>query len=157
MNSPHKGPVTRKMFPFDDVITCDGNLYHWGPHCRACPCRDQIKWARNISSIQNRGSILLEIGFGLWVLPMGFGEHTARITAVFCTFSRRFVNWNNYRIYILLDLSLRWVLDGCPSCNSSFRWIPLKNIYETYSMPHRTVSSSHSHCNPRGHLVDLWS
>ena len=22
MNSPHKGPVTRKMFPFDDVIIC---------------------------------------------------------------------------------------------------------------------------------------
>ena len=22
VNSPHKGPVTRKMFPFDDVITC---------------------------------------------------------------------------------------------------------------------------------------
>ena len=23
VNSPHKGPVTRKMFPFDDVIICD--------------------------------------------------------------------------------------------------------------------------------------
>ena len=22
VNSPHKGPVTRKMFPFDDVIMC---------------------------------------------------------------------------------------------------------------------------------------
>ena len=27
MNSPHKGPVTRKMFPFDDVIT--GNPHTW--------------------------------------------------------------------------------------------------------------------------------
>ena len=25
MNSPHKGPVTRKMFPFDDDIMC----YAW--------------------------------------------------------------------------------------------------------------------------------
>ena len=25
MNSPHKGPVTRKMFPFDDVIMFTGN------------------------------------------------------------------------------------------------------------------------------------
>ena len=26
VNSPHKGPVTRKMFPFDDVIMC---FYNW--------------------------------------------------------------------------------------------------------------------------------
>ena len=25
MNSPHKGPVTRKMFPFDDVVMSIGN------------------------------------------------------------------------------------------------------------------------------------
>ena len=25
VNSPHKGPVKRKMFPFDDVIMCEGN------------------------------------------------------------------------------------------------------------------------------------
>ena len=30
VNSPHKGPVTRKMFPFDDVIMFCGDL-HWGP------------------------------------------------------------------------------------------------------------------------------
>ena len=29
VNSPHKGPVTRKIFPFDDVImlSCDRNVY----------------------------------------------------------------------------------------------------------------------------------
>ena len=26
VNSPHKWPVTRKMFPFDDVIMCQGSL-----------------------------------------------------------------------------------------------------------------------------------
>ena len=26
LNSPQKGPVTRKMFPFDDVIMCKKNL-----------------------------------------------------------------------------------------------------------------------------------
>ena len=39
VNSPHKGPVMRKMFPFDDVImtmiksvSCDADLYtiEWG-------------------------------------------------------------------------------------------------------------------------------
>ena len=37
VNSPHKGPVTRKMFPFDDVImwytwlihSCSSGLLHW--------------------------------------------------------------------------------------------------------------------------------
>ena len=31
MNSPHKGPVTRKMFPFDDVIM--SKLYVTRPQC----------------------------------------------------------------------------------------------------------------------------
>ena len=30
VNSPHKGPVTRKMFPFDDVIM------RWQPHSELC-------------------------------------------------------------------------------------------------------------------------
>ena len=30
LNSPHKGPVTRKMFPFDDVI-----MRYWGQSCNA--------------------------------------------------------------------------------------------------------------------------
>ena len=30
VNSPHKGPVTRKMFPFDDVIMRMTVLTHWG-------------------------------------------------------------------------------------------------------------------------------
>ena len=28
LNSPHKGPVTRKKFPFDDVIMCNA-FFHW--------------------------------------------------------------------------------------------------------------------------------
>ena len=29
VNSPHKGPVTRKMFPIDDVIMEKASLEHW--------------------------------------------------------------------------------------------------------------------------------
>ena len=29
VNSPHKGPVTRKMFPFDDVIMYNQSPHHW--------------------------------------------------------------------------------------------------------------------------------
>ena len=28
VNSPHKGQVTRKMFPFDDVMMCNSCIYH---------------------------------------------------------------------------------------------------------------------------------
>ena len=55
MNSPHKGPVTRKMFPFDDVImSCFPDTesllwlpeYQWRkPEGCAYPCDDDvIKW-----------------------------------------------------------------------------------------------------------------
>ena len=33
VNSPHKWPVTRKMFPFDDVIMCSLNMDGSVPHC----------------------------------------------------------------------------------------------------------------------------
>ena len=32
VNSPHKGPVTRKMFPFDDVILCRIQYISWNTH-----------------------------------------------------------------------------------------------------------------------------
>ena len=32
VNSPHKWPVTRKMFPFDDVIMCEENPCGTAPH-----------------------------------------------------------------------------------------------------------------------------
>ena len=32
VNSPHKGPVTRKMFPFDDVIMTQSNCRWFGTH-----------------------------------------------------------------------------------------------------------------------------
>ena len=32
VNSPHKGPVTRKMFPFDDVIMEQNCLGHYTEH-----------------------------------------------------------------------------------------------------------------------------
>ena len=39
VNSPHKGPVTRKMFPFDDVIMIIINIIHdsfwWNKHKEA--------------------------------------------------------------------------------------------------------------------------
>ena len=39
-NSPHKGPVTLKMFPFDDVIMC---CYYCRSHWRSRRVRDRAR------------------------------------------------------------------------------------------------------------------
>ena len=36
VNSPHKVPVTRKMFSFDDVIRCIGIFWNWSPQKTTC-------------------------------------------------------------------------------------------------------------------------
>ena len=41
VNSPHKWPVTRKMFPFDDVIMCEFNVWHVFHICQCQKCRLQ--------------------------------------------------------------------------------------------------------------------
>ena len=37
VNSPHKWPVTRKMFPFDDVIMIDNNIVSWNRYSTPLP------------------------------------------------------------------------------------------------------------------------
>ena len=62
VNSPHKGPVTRKMFPFDDVIMGDyftGTGYHTARHT-VCSLqwrhngRDSVSNHRRLHCLLNR-------------------------------------------------------------------------------------------------------
>ena len=48
VNSPHKWPVTRKMFPFDDVIMNAGGygLTHWGQVIHICASGPENHWFR---------------------------------------------------------------------------------------------------------------
>ena len=55
MNSPHKWPVTRKMFPFDDVIM----IWHWsGSPAGIIPNSERLTWllffSTNSRKIMNR-------------------------------------------------------------------------------------------------------
>ena len=66
VNSPHKGPVTRKMFQFDDVIMSNDNLhlYHAYLKCQV-PASTAItqfnrNWFDQISTTQNIAYVLLE-------------------------------------------------------------------------------------------------
>ena len=55
VNSPHKGPVTRKMFPFDDVIMAAAiNQDHWRHWSCNWLCQVQL---RTRHSVRNRHSI----------------------------------------------------------------------------------------------------
>ena len=63
VNSPHKGPVTRKMFPFDDVIMtetlstslalCQGNLWVTGDYYKG-----SVIWRLNISVVFSMNMLL---------------------------------------------------------------------------------------------------
>ena len=52
VNSPHNGPVTRKMFPFDDVImfcvlfqwTFHDNPIQWSTEAPICQYRRRVNW-----------------------------------------------------------------------------------------------------------------
>ena len=48
VNSPHKWPVTRKMFPFDDVIMF--TYTWWSSQCEGLGCQAPMNWANNIES-----------------------------------------------------------------------------------------------------------
>ena len=62
VNSPHKGPVTRKMFPFDDVIMVHANLlvytktpWHENPFCITGPLSGNL---RVIGGFPHKGQLL---------------------------------------------------------------------------------------------------
>ena len=76
VNSPHKGPVTRKMFPFDDVIIIALDDHRCGnghppvgtyPHVLVIPpFLSYYTWGRNFKSIIFKLISSLGIGIG-WV------------------------------------------------------------------------------------------
>ena len=53
VNSPHKGPVTRKMFPFDEFIMVKACRLHW-IHKRNPQVRNNLQWKlhRNLGFMQ---------------------------------------------------------------------------------------------------------
>ena len=55
VKSPHKGPVTRKMFPFDDVIMGAAIVYYSIP-VSWVPCSQQRRCARK-TGLRSQGSL----------------------------------------------------------------------------------------------------
>ena len=65
VDSPHKGPVTRKMFPFDDVITsqhrCSWNLSPWKTRSRLSHIVDSTYYGSNYEKQGSTGPNNTEI------------------------------------------------------------------------------------------------
>ena len=71
VNSSHKGPVTRKMFPFDDVIMTPGsaiNLFKCTSRWRVL--KVALKLHKRKQSMLIKQHILLKTDFTLWAREM---------------------------------------------------------------------------------------
>ena len=88
VNSPHKGPVTPKMFPFNDVI-----MYQ----CHGCCCPGDASRKDIISHCIDPA------------LQRNFGFNKADLTHKFAIFSRKFALHSSHWTPILF-LEIQWAL-----------------------------------------------
>ena len=74
VNSPHKWPVTRKMFPFDDVVMCKGKSWF------------QLEYAQhiNLSKMYASFIVVCDSELGIW----------SRWCFVECLNNKRYINQN---------------------------------------------------------------
>ena len=76
VNSPHKWPVTRKMFPFDEVI-----MIHWGTLAHTLP-----QWI---------GSSLVQVMFGAKPLPKPKLNQWKQVKSIYWKASKSFETFSN--------------------------------------------------------------
>ena len=58
VNFPHKWPVTRKMFPFDDVIMSKCHLQNRGNFAHACECQATLSGMMDCSYMDDLDSMI---------------------------------------------------------------------------------------------------
>ena len=77
VNSPHKCPVTRKMFPFDDVIMTNINRdISLSTHPRWSHAHlSDVTWTALLSKITSNSTVSLTIGSGKWPKENTQGPH----------------------------------------------------------------------------------
>ena len=77
VNSPHKGPVTRKMFPFDDVImmTSPPITLRTKPDDLSC-------WVANAVPLHSVNQVVLYFGYAFEILNSNFVQSRPPITYI---------------------------------------------------------------------------
>ena len=90
VNFPHKWPVTRKMFPFDDVIMMKGHS-------------DQlISWIRNLMYLNWRSLYIM--------LTWANGIYQITSVESWVVEIRSVIQWDTARVYRLIQRLLQWML-----------------------------------------------
>ena len=131
VNTPHKWPVTRKMFPFDNVIMKAVSIFY-GIHCRS-----NLRWAIYLSNVD------LNLHFGpfwivheMWCMRWSWWKgHIFGLLAL-CAGNQEFAaqrssngrfKWN-FRLAIF---KLNLVIGGCGiSCEIVPWWMQLDLTYD---------------------------
>ena len=132
VNSPHKWPVTRKMFPFDDVIMLSIflGLFHWHlgqPY--DCPVRARGATWIGSGKYVNSGSANAQLPgcFCPWTFSLNILEYWIEhvsfgILYVMFTFPTRIFYWGSSRLCNWLSLRrlVPWINHLPPVCWSTF-------------------------------------
>ena len=139
VNSPHKWPVTRKMFPFDDVIMnlfsvdtlCSGDIVAVCTRCHhalfdvvvMCLLHFRVRWVFTLLLLLNRNeTIITRCHYTyVWQTIMGFsvGDISVYISLLNC--NRTFLAWlklnwiyhHHLNISALMDIYNNFTLLNC--------------------------------------------
>ena len=101
VNSPHKGPVTRKMLPFDDVIII------------STPCIPFLSAAASIFSILQSTEIMFRILEGTWY--HAFASYQVHILNAYIVPGND-ISYTKYIVVsVSIDIFLTWTFEDQPT------------------------------------------
>ena len=143
VNSPHKWPVTRKMFPFDDAIMITGAELRWHSSNMQCTDKKYLLWKKHKYPKKQRKKITNEENHFSKLEPDCFLPHNLCV----CTFwyccqlfegiwSKQTMPWFPAEANYLNLSSLRlWSIEWGRWLSSSGPWLHLYCRY-TYTCSH---------------------
>ena len=66
VNSPHKGPVTRKMFPFDDVIMKCDDVWHYSDSRHHREINEAWQWICHLDTLTLSVMVYVDTDMSVW-------------------------------------------------------------------------------------------
>ena len=146
VNSPHKWPVTRKMFLFDDVIVraCWLNISapELAPHC-ACRCSGTVPGYRQCWTSLLCTIISMVASFVLWVLVISnvfVSIISFRMTYMVSLHHYEIEYLSHKEIYVLMDMKRMHILTCNHILSHNISWTLSDPGYKTcWQFPRRTL------------------
>ena len=158
VNSPHKWPITRKIFPFDDVIMIEdvkdstGAQHHLWPQSRVdisvwnmlkCTQEKEIDlqmitslctvlWVRKISNMLSRKIVILFYRCGCLIIGYQGGKDIIHYVNIFLAATKQLYKW--YFPSVRLSVRLSHLFDYVPIIVSSWNCQELLPMTKVRSM-----------------------